>query len=474
MGTWNLSERFILLPLTKKSKEESEDLVVKSAHITQTMIKNFQKDFLKLPLNRVLQNAIIKNGIQSVSRNNESTILNRYTFSEEIKTEKITNQQKSGRCWLFAGLNTFRQKISKELKIKDFELSQNYPMFWDKLEKSNYFLENVLDTLDEDIYSRVFMWLLDAPVQDGGQWDMFANLVKKYGVVPKEIMPETFHSGDTVHMDRLLTLKLRDNAAELRNLARDGKSMEALRQRKNEMLSEIYRMIAFFLGDPPSKFDFEFRDKNDKYFQVLNLTPHDFFEKYVKLNLDDYISVINAPTDDKPFNRTFTVKYLGNMKDGKDVLYLNVDIDTMKKMTLAQIKDGVPVWFGCDMGKMLDSDAGIMDSKLYLYEEALGVPFGLDKAGRLLYGESQLTHAMVFTGANLVNGEPNRWKVENSWGEKLGKEGYFVMSDEWFDEFNYQVVIDKKYISDHLMKALDQKPIVLPPWDPMGSLALMR
>lgn len=448
--------------------------MAQNAHITQKMIAEFQNNFQQNSLNCVLQNAIIKSGIQSVSRNNDSIINMRYTFSEEIKTEKITWQQKSGRCWLFAGLNTFRQKISKELKIKDFELSQNYPMFWDKLEKSNYFLENVLETLDEDIYSRVFMWLLDAPVQDGGQWDMFANLINKYGVVPKEIMPETFHSSDTLHMDRLLTLKLRDDAAELRKMAREGKQIEALRQRKNEMLSDIYRMVAFFLGDPPSKFDFEFRDKDDKFFQDLNLTPHDFFQKYVKLNMDDFVSVINAPTEDKPFNRTFTVKFLGNMKEGKDVLYLNVDVAAMKEMTLAQIKDGVPVWFGCDVGKMLDSEAGIMDSKLYLYEQALGVPFGLNKAGRLLYGESQLTHAMVFTGANIVNGKPNRWKVENSWGDKYGKEGYFIMSDDWFDEFNYQVVIDRKYLSEEQKKVLEQEPIVLPPWDPMGSLALMR
>lgn len=445
-----------------------------SASITRHMIEGFQKDFLKNPINRVLQNSIIKNGIQAVSRNNDSVIRNRYLFSHEIKTEKITWQQKSGRCWLFAGLNTFRQKISGEYKIKDFELSQNYPMFWDKLEKSNYFLENVLATLDEDVYSRVFMWLREAPVQDGGQWDMFANLVNKYGVVPKDVMPETFHSADTLHMDRLLTLKLRDNAAALRKMHKEGKTIEALRHQKKEMLNEIYRMVAFFLGNPPDRFDFEFRDKDDKFVQDMNLTPHDFFEKYVKVNLADFVSIINAPTEDKPFSRTFTVQYLGNVTEGKPVLYLNVDVATMKQLTLAQIKDGVPVWFGCDVGKMLDSEIGLMDSKLFLYEQALGVPFGLDKAGRLMYGESKLTHAMVFTGVNLVNDAPTRWKVENSWGDKLGKEGYFIMSDEWFDEFNYQVVIHKKYLSDALKKALDETPVVLPPWDPMGSLAMMH
>jgi len=442
--------------------------------LTQEMIDGFKSEHQKKAKHDVLKNAIIKNGIPSVSINNDAVVRMQYTFSDEIKTGKVTSQEKSGRCWLFAGLNIFRQKVAEEFKIKDFELSQSYPLFWDKLEKANYFLENILDTAEEGIYSRIVMWLLEGPVQDGGQWDMFSNLVKKYGVVPKSAMPETYHSSNTRIMEQLLSLKLRKNAAILRELHTEGADVQSLRERKDEMMSEIYSMLAYFLGEPPQTFDFEYRDEDEKFHQDIGLTPHDFFEKYVKVDLNDLVCVIHSPTDDKPFNRTFTVQYLGNVKDGQSILYLNVDAQTIKQLALSQLKDRSPVMFGCDVSQMMDRDTGIMDTDLYLYEDALGVSFDMDKAQRLDYGESKLNHAMVFTGVNLVEGKPNRWKVENSWGEKAGKDGFFIMSDSWFDEYNYQIVVHKKYLSDELIEALKQKPIVLPPWDPFGALALMR
>ena len=442
--------------------------------LTKEKIDQFKRDFQKTPNRQVLKHAIIKNGIKAVSLNNDVVINMQHTFSEEIKTGKATDQDSTGRCWLFAGLNTLRQKIADEYKIKDFELSQNYPMFWDKLEKANYFFENIIETVEDDIYSRIIMWLLYNPVQDGGQWDMFSNLIEKYGIVPKYMMPETFHSSKSHIMNRLLTLKLRENASILRKLFRDGKDIKILKEKKSEMLNEIYGMLVFFLGEPPTKFHFEYRDKDKNFHQDLNLTPQEFFQTYININLNDYASIINAPTEDKPYKKTYTVKYLGNVKGGKDVLYLNVDNKTLKQLTLSQLKENIPVWFGCDVGQMMDSDQGIMDTELFLYEDALGTSFNLDKAGRLDYGESLLTHAMVFTGVNLVDGKPNRWKVENSWGDKSGKDGYFVMGDKWFDEFNYQIVVHKKFLSDELKQSLAQKPVVLPPWDPMGALALMR
>ncbi len=438
------------------------------------MIEGFKNEHQKKARHDVLKNAIIKNGIPNVSMNNDSVVRMQYAFSDEIKTGKVTSQEKSGRCWLFAGLNIFRQKIAQEFKIKDFELSQSYPLFWDKLEKANYFLENILDTAEEGIYSRIVMWLLEGPVQDGGQWDMFSNLVKKYGVVPKSAMPETHHSSNTRIMEQLLSLKLREDAATLRAMHTKGADMRSLRERKDEMMDEIYSMLAYFLGEPPQTFDFEYRDEDESFHQDIGLTPHDFFQRYVKVDLNDLVCVIHSPTQDKPFNRTFTVQYLGNVKDGKSILYLNVDGETIKQLALSQLKDRSPVMFGCDVSHMMDRDTGIMDTDLYLYEEALGVSFNMDKARRLDYGESKLNHAMVFTGVNLVEGKPNRWKVENSWGEKAGKDGFFIMSDSWFDEFNYQIVVHKKYLSEELVEALKQKPIVLPPWDPFGALALTR
>ncbi|MFC1850846.1 C1 family peptidase [candidate division CSSED10-310 bacterium] len=442
--------------------------------LSSKLLSEFKENFDMDPRCQVLKHAIIKNGIQNVSLNNDSIISMQYAFSDEIKTGKITSQQQSGRCWLFAGLNMFRQKVARTLKIKDFELSTNYPLFWDKLEKSNYFLEKVIETAQEDMYSRTFMWLLKNPVQDGGQWDMFANLVEKYGIVPKVVMPETFHSSNTKIMQLLLTSKLREGAWTLRTLFQQGKQPELLREKKGEIMEDIYRILVLFLGQPPLSFDYEYRDDEGNFNEDNGLTPIVFYQKYVGYDLHRLVSVINAPSSRKPFNQTYTVDSLGNLIEGKPIIYLNIDIDTMKQLVLKQLREGIPVWFGCDVGKMVNRETGIMDTDIYLYEKILGVKFGLSKGGRLDYGESQLTHAMVFTGVNVNKGVPNRWKVENSWGEQAGNQGFFVMSDSWFDEFNYQVVIFKKFLPDNLLAVLKQDPVVLPPWDPMGALALMQ
>lgn len=443
-------------------------------NISTDTLNTFRSDFGNSPHREVIKNAIIKNGLPAIAVNSKVMSGMQYTFSSEIETGKITAQKRSGRCWMFAGLNLFRHKVAENYKIKDFELSQNYLMFYDKLEKANFFLESILQTLDEDIYSRLLMWLLKDPVQDGGQWDMFTNLIRKYGAVPKYLMSETYSSSNSHMMNEILTSKLREYAAELRNQSKEAKTADQLREIKQQQLSEFYRLLVFFLGDPPEKFDFEYKDDEKVYHIDEGLTPVKFFDKYVSVNPDDYISLINAPTEDKPFNRTYTVDYLGNVIDGKKVLYLNIDIETLKEMTLKQLQNNEPVWFGCDVMKFMDKDSGIMDSRLFLYDEALETPFHFTKAERLLYGESLLTHAMVFTGVNLVNEKPTRWKVENSWGDEQGQKGFFVMSDKWFDEYNFQVIIQRKYLPEQLLNLFKEEPVVLPPWDPMGSVALMR
>lgn len=440
--------------------------------ISQEMLDRFKADFQDNPQQNVLMNAIKKNGINAVAMDQDSPVAMQHTFSHEVKTGEITNQKQSGRCWMFAGLNTLRLQVAENCNLKSFELSENYLTFWDKFEKANYFLESILETLDEDADSRLVQWLLMDPVQDGGQWDMFVNLVNKYGVMPKHVMPETYHSSRTGVMNNLVTAKLREDAAKLRGQHHDQNASEdTLRDEKETMLGEIYRMLAHFLGVPPSRFDFEYRDKDEAFHSDVNLTPQAFYKKYVNIDLNDYVSLINAPTDDKPFDRTYTVKYLGNVSGGKNVFYLNVDMETFKEATLAQIKNNEPVWFGCDVGKMSDRPGGIMDTALYDYESALNVDMNLTKAQQLAYGNSQMTHAMVFKGVNIADGKPNRWKVENSWGKEPGKDGYFVMSDDWFNEFMYQIVVKKDYLPAELQTALNQEPIELEPWDPMGSLA---
>ena len=448
---------------------------MKDKGISEELIKDFSKYYRKDLRNKIISDAIIKNGINDTALNRDSIIKMQHTFSEEIKTGKITDQKKSGRCWLFAGLNKLRFAIAQKLNLnlnekEGFELSQAYLMFWDKLEKANYFLESIIETRREKVDSRLVMWLLKDPMQDGGQWDMFVNLVEKYGIVPQYIMPESFHSSDSSLMDKILNLKLREYTKVLREDLK-GREERELRVRKEEMIKEFYALLCHFFGEPPKVFDFEYRDKKNNFHRDRNLTPLEFYKKYSSVKVSDYISIINAPTKDKPFGKTYTVKYLGNVKEGRKVLYLNLKTEELKKLTISQLKDGETVWFGCDVGQMLGTKAGIMDLDLYNYKEVLDTSFDLSKADRLNYGDSLLTHAMVFTGVNIVEDIPNRWKVENSWGKDNGKDGFFVMSDEWFNQFMYQVVVNKKYLSEDFLVALEKTPIELEPWDPMGSLA---
>jgi bleomycin hydrolase len=437
-------------------------------------LDKFSTNFNERENSKIIANSVMKNGINNTALNNDSIRNMHHDFSEEIDVGKVTNQKKSGRCWMFAALNNIRFSISKSLNIKehDFELSQSYTMFWDKLEKANYFLENIITTADLEQDSRRVMWLLNEPTNDGGQWDMFTALIEKYGIVPKYVMPETYHSSNSQLMNKILSLKLRSQAKRLRDDYNFGADKESLREEKEDLLSEIYSILAYFLGEPPKKFDFEYKNKDGDFFRDTELTPLEFYHKYSEIKMKDYLSIINAPTDDKPFNQTYTVEFLGNVKEGQQIHYLNLPIEQLKELTKVQLKDGEPVWFGCDVGQWSDRDLGIMDIDLFDYQGVLNTEFMFDKGARLQYGESVLTHAMVFTGVNLDdNNKPERWKVQNSWGEKVGEDGFFIMSDKWFDEFNYEVVINKKFVSDKIMEDYKKDPVILKPWDPMGSLA---
>jgi len=441
--------------------------------ITFDDIKHFSKSFDTVPKNQLALNAVAKNGIGPVAL--DRTVVNNsdHTYSHLIETPKeATNQKHSGRCWLFAGVNTLRQAAMKKLNVEKFELSQAYLMFWDKLEKANFFLENIIETRDEPLNGRLLMWLLSQPLSDGGQWDMFGNLIKKYGVVPKSAMVETYSSSESRTMNALLVAKLREDAQKLRELHNEGASENKMRQSKGKLMEEFYRMLTIHLGKPPSSFFWEWRDKDKKFQRYGDITPQDFFKEFVGFELDDMVCLINAPTEDKPYNRLYTVQYLGNVVGGECVRYLNVPMKIVKKTTVDMIVDGNTVWFGCDAGKMMERNMGILNKRIYNYDLVYGTQFKQDKANRLDYGQSRMTHAMVFTGVDLDNAKnPKKWRVENSWGPKLGDKGYMMMSNEWFEEFLYEVMVDKKTLSPNLLKVLETEPIVLPPWDPMGSLA---
>ncbi|VWL85608.1 C1 family peptidase [Oceanivirga miroungae] len=431
--------------------------------------KNYETRNLK-----TLQNSVQKNGINNATFNTKASTLDQHIYSLDIKTGKVSNQKQSGRCWMFAALNNFRHKLNKDFNILDFELSQTYTFFWDKLEKSNYFLENIIKTKDEDIDSRIVRFLLTTPQQDGGQWDMLVSIIKKYGIVPKYVMPDVFHSTSSVKLNSLLNKKLRQAAVKLRKLNENKASLEELVKEKELILDEIYSFLAVSLGEPPKSFDFEFEDKDGKFVRDANITPKEFYDKYVGIDLDDYVSIINAPTKDKPYYNTFTVSYLGNVISGRDVKYLNVPMDVLKKLAISQLQDGYTVWFGCDVGQSSDRVLGLMDLDIFDINNSYNINFDLTKEEALDYCDSLMTHAMVLSGVNLVDGVANRWKVENSWGEEPGKKGYFLMTDAWMDRYTYQVVINKKYLTEEMKKSLEKEPIVLKPWDPMGSLAFMK
>ncbi len=440
--------------------------------ISKEFLEQEAEKFSSSPRSRVAMNAVVANGVSQTAANFLAPREDRHSFSVSLKQGQITDQKQSGRCWMFAALNTMRFRVMKNLNLKTFELSQAYPLFYDKLEKSNYFLENILRTTDEPVEGRLVSFLLADPLGDGGQWDMFAALIEKYGVVPKEAMPESVCSSATKEMDEYLTEKLREDACILRTASEGGTSAEELRGQKEEMLSEIYRMLCICLGTPPTTFTLEVRDADEKFIRETDLTPQEFFRKYVDMDLSEYVSLINAPTPDKPFERTFTVKFLGNVAEGRPVKYLNLPIEELKRAAAAQLADGYPVWFGCDVGERSLRDGGLMDLKALDVEDLFDVKFGMDKGTRLTYGQSLMTHAMTLEGVNLdEDGKPNRWRVENSWGKKPGKDGYYVMTDDWFTEYTYQVVVNKKYLTDEQKALWEQDPIELMPWDPMGSLA---
>ncbi|MFM0854958.1 aminopeptidase C [Streptococcus suis] len=429
-------------------------------------------NYLANPSLQATENAVSHNGLLKSLETRQSAIDNDYVFSIDLTKDAVSNQKASGRCWMFAALNTFRHKLISDFKLENFELSQAHTFFWDKYEKSNWFLEQIIATADQEIGSRKVKFLLDTPQQDGGQWDMVVALFEKYGVVPKSVYPESISSSASRELNQYLNKLLRQDAQILRDLLAKGASSEEVQVQKENLLQEIFNFLAVNLGLPPRSFDFAYRDKNNVYHRDTNVTPQAFYEKYVGLKLSDYVSIINAPTTDKPYNKSYTVELLGNVVGAPVVRYLNVEMNRFKELAIAQLKAGESVWFGSDVGQSSNRQTGIMATNTYDFSSGLGIHFHQDKAGRLDYSESLMTHAMVLTGVDLDDNEqPLKWKVENSWGDKVGDKGYFVASDSWMDEYTYQIVVRKEFLTPEELAAYQAQPQVLAPWDPMGALA---
>lgn len=435
-------------------------------------INEYEKEFLEDKRNIVAMNAATYNGVQKVARDVNALKNEPFAFNVDIKNGDVTNQKQSGRCWMFASMNVLRNIVIKKFNLENFELSQSYTLFWDKLERCNYYMEAVIEKANEPLEDRVMDYLMTDLLSDGGQWDMFVNIVKKYGLVPKYAYPESQTSSATVQLNKYLCKIMRKYTTELREKVQN-EGVEKARELKEEVLKDVYNVLTSTLGEIPEKFDVVLHDKDGKLIEDKGMDAHSFFDKYIGADIDDYVSLINSPTEDKPFNKTYTIKYLGNIVEGRIVKHLNLPIEELKKAAVKQLKDGYPVWFGCDVGRssIVEDERAILDTKAVDYKTLFNVDLKLSKEDALDYGYSMMTHAMTFTGVQMDGNEALRFKVENSWGEKFGYKGHFVMTSDWFDQYVYQVVVNKKYLTEKSRKDYEKEPKELKPWDPMGSLA---
>ena len=433
-------------------------------NITFEQLAAYEKAFDADRANQVAMRAVTTNGVVKAATNQEVYRRDRHQYSISLEQGNITNQKQSGRCWMFAALNTMRFAIMKKLDLDTFELSQNYTLFYDKLEKANYFLESILDTLEEPTSGRVIAHLLMAPLNDGGQWDMAISLIKKYGVVPSWVMPETVHSTGTAKYLPILNRKLREDALELRAMAKEGKDTAA---RREEMLAEIYNALCILYGQPPRSFDFEYTDKDEHYHCDRNLTPHTFLEKYVGNDLDDYVVIISSPIH--ALNRTYCQPFMGDVVE-ENMFWLNLSQEELEDLTIRQLQAGEGVMFSCDCHPDGDRANGYWDPDCFQYGEVLGgLTFGMTKAERLLTRESTMNHCMMFCGVNLdENGKADRWKIENSWGDASGQKGYYIGSEKWFKANVYQITVRKSLLSDAQRALLDQEPLPMKLWDPLA------
>ncbi|KAG7192074.1 uncharacterized protein KQ657_002434 [Scheffersomyces spartinae] len=466
------------LNLSEYSTEKGKE----GGAISVTTLDSWEAELLADPKNKLAQNAFGNGSVllAITDSSNEVKLRQQYFFNVEVQTigspSFLNNQKSSGRCWIFATSNVMRAHVIKKYNLKDdeFQLSQAYLFFYDKLEKSNFFLDNIIDTVDEDLDSRLVRYLFQGPQNDGGQWDMIVNLVNKYGVVPNEFFPDNAQATATSTLNYVVTEKLREFGLILRDLAKKGHSKSKLIEVKASMVKEIYKVIALLLGTPPKPTDklvWEFKDKDGTY-KYFETTPLDFYKTHVEYDASVRFSLIHDPRND--FGKLYTVDRLNNISEGKPIEYVNVDIKTIKNIAIKMLKDNEPIFFGSDVGKFNQRETGVLDVKAFDYNLGFGTNLNIDKLERLKTGSSQMTHAMVITGVHIdpLTNEPVRWKIENSWGDQVGKKGYYMMTDEWMNEYVFQIVTAKKYVPKDIYNVWKAKQFnVLPYDDPMGALA---
>ena len=413
---------------------------------------------------RAISNALAGTSIATLAINADNAAMIDTHFSDMVRTKGITDQKSSGRCWLFTGLNVLRAKMIDKYDLPGMEFSQSYLFFYDQLEKANLFLQGVIDTRNLPFEDRQVDWLFSNPLSDGGQFTGVSNLITKYGLVPAEAMPETYQANNTSQMANLLKLKLREFGLEIR-AARKARPAE-LQQMKVRQLSEIYRMLALCLGEPVKEFEWIRCNKNNEIVSRETYTPMSFYQEFIGEDLENnYIMVMNDPT--REYGKVYEIDYDRHVYDGHNWLYINLPVERIKEMAIASIKDNVAMYFSCDVGKFQSRSKGTLDIANFDYESLMGVTFGMDKKQRVMTHASGSSHAMTLIAVDIVDGEPVKWMVENSWGPSSGYKGCLIMTDEWFDEYMFRLVVEKKYVPEDILKMLDQKPVMLPAWDPM-------
>lgn len=429
--------------------------------ITQDMLNQIKSSYKHTPADKAIYNAMAETSIAVLAKNHENLANFDTNFTNKVVSHGITDQQQSGRCWLFTGLNVLRAQMMAKYGLDEMEFSQNYCFFYDQLEKANLFLQGIIDTREKPMDDKMVEWLFRNPISDGGQFTGISDVIGKYGVVPSSVMPETYSSENTSQIARLVGLKLREFGLQLRDEAAKGVKVSALEAKKTEMLSTVYRMLALAFGEPVERFTWTMNGETKKY------TPQSFYQEYLGNDLtNNYVMLMNDPS--REYYKCYEIDFDRHVYDGKNWTYVNLPVEDIKAMAIESIKDSTMMYFSCDVAKFLDSKRGTLDLKNFDYESLMGTTFGMNKKQRVQTFASGSSHAMTLMAVDLdKDGKPKKWMVENSWGAEAGYKGHLIMTDEWFDEYMFRLVVEKKYVPEKVLNILKQKPIRLPAWDPM-------
>lgn len=429
--------------------------------ITQDMLNQIKSSYKHTPADKAIYNAMAETSIAVLAKNHENLANFDTNFTNKVVSHGITDQQQSGRCWLFTGLNVLRAQMMAKYGLDEMEFSQNYCFFYDQLEKANLFLQGIIDTREKPMDDKMVEWLFRNPISDGGQFTGISDVIGKYGVVPSSVMPETYSSENTSQIARLVGLKLREFGLQLRDEAAKGVKVSALEAKKTEMLSTVYCMLALAFGEPVERFTWTMNGETKEY------TPQSFYQEYLGNDLtNNYVMLMNDPS--REYYKCYEIDFDRHVYDGKNWTYVNLPVEDIKAMAIESIKDSTMMYFSCDVAKFLDSKRGTLDLKNFDYESLMGTTFGMNKKQRVQTFASGSSHAMTLMAVDLdKDGKPKKWMVENSWGAEAGYKGHLIMTDEWFDEYMFRLVVEKKYVPEKVLNILKQKPIRLPAWDPM-------